>query len=49
MMLKKRVEHLEAQLKTETKQPIKTLEDFYQDVKNGSTELDKYYSEEVNK
>ena len=43
MSIENRLAALEAKLKTEPKQPIKTLEDFYQDVKNGCTELDRHY------
>lgn len=43
MSNKSRLAALEKKLKTVTKQPIKTLADFYQDVKNGCTGLDKFY------
>ena len=43
MSIKNRLAALEKIIKTEPKQPVRTLEDFYKDVKAGSTELDKYY------
>ena len=40
---KSRLLKLEKKFKTEPKQTVRTLEDFYQDVKAGSTGLDKFY------
>ena len=47
MSIKSRLAALEKKFKTVTKQPVRTLEDFYKDVKAGSTGLNKYYDEEV--
>ena len=43
MSNKSRLEKLEKKFKTEPKQPTRTLEDFYKDVKAGCTGLDKFY------